>query len=150
MTRVTFQFVPVSYIDLGDVTLQDESLEDLEVYSPTSGVTIAETEDARIEFDNGGNIRYTVEKETISGDIVEETFEKATTVLDSVLEKDEHEYRVSLIIGEMDSFDQYTENRGDISEFGVSQFCSEDPKYTELNDEAVKISFSDDGKSVVV
>ncbi|GGN96735.1 hypothetical protein [Haloarcula pellucida] len=150
MTRITFQFVPSSFIHTDEIILKNQYTDSACVDSNNLGVTTIELQDGRLDKVASGSIRYSVDDKALSEDTIERVYDEAIQTLNEVLAEGGHDYRVSLIIGDMDSYEQYYRNRGSILKFGSNVLESEDPEYTELDEFSVKISFAADGRQVSV
>lgn len=150
MIRLTFQFVPFSFTETDKFKLKNEYIDSKSGDPKRTEITIVQLRDARLEVAASGSIRYSVNSEEISEEILNNVYNKAQSSLSKVLLEGPQIYRVSLIIGEMESYDQYHKNRDHIAEFSSTVFGSEEPEYTELNEQSVKISFGPDRRKISI
>jgi len=150
MIRITFQFMPVSFSNTDPIELKGKYRKSGISDSSSTGITTIEQQNSRIDVAANGSIRYSVEVETLNENVIYETYSDATKALNEVTKTNDQYYRISIIIANLDTFDQYYKNRQLISEFGSTKLETDNPKYTELSEDTVKISFGNSSRKVTV
>ena len=143
MSRVTFQFVP----ERGDsntdpLTHLEKRNEFEETEKFENGFSELKINSSNwVEVGGRGDIRYTTKEFDSNSLSITEIFNDALSLFGELIVESDTDYRVCLLIGDSDPVDTYLGNKNLIREFGRNMFCDENPSYTELNKDTVKLTF---------
>lgn len=141
MTELTLQFIPLDS-DIRSAIEVAASDDIRKISEKTGGLTsITLDKKKKIEFSKFGSIRYSEKVERLDQADLYRMFESAKAKIQNILNVDVSDHSVCILITGTNSVSLYLENEKKISEFGMSKFDCQDPKYTEINDTTIKLSF---------
>ncbi|MFD1515135.1 hypothetical protein [Halomarina rubra] len=132
------------------MTLKESKVSESKVTRERSGKILVNLPDGKIEFDDGGNIRFTTRVPNASLEMVMKSYEEALSAIKRNISKSKQGYRVSMIIGDVDYSKQYLTYEENASEFGDKKLDTTELECTELNDFSVKFSFVLDESMAIV
>lgn len=142
MTEIIFQFVPSQPVEEGyGITFDGETK--MDIIPKEGGITaIKLSQQRQLEFSDIGSIRYIVEIEDRNEFGFKQLFDSAKNTIHEHLQEDISNYTVCLLISGKNSIQSYLDEKIKIQAFGEDELNCDNPSYTELNGNTIKLSFS--------
>lgn len=150
MTRFTFQFIARPGED-GSIEVRESSDEVACVERVNGSLTEVYLKDgSSIEVLPNGDLRYSINTKNHDDVDLEKVFEQGLATVRKIVAGSKNEYSVSLLVNNTDPVGTYLNISDKITKLGKKEFNNDDPSYSELNDNTVKISFRDERKGVLI
>lgn len=149
MTRLTFQFIPLSPVSLEGYNPEQSSGRIESIDRLADGLTTVQLKGGgKVEYDIDGTLRYSETINTASVDVLDAIFDKAVETLEGLSLTESRRYNVCMILNGESVVSSYIDAADDIGDFGAMEFGNRSPEYTELSDRSIKLSFSRQGTAV--
>lgn len=151
MTRFTFQFIPKASQKTTELEINESSerISHIE-YSQGDFKVITLKSGAWIETTPNDDIRYSVKRNHVGEKSLKNIFEQAIESIEEVIDTMGAAYDVCLLMNNAHPVDTYLSINDEIERFSEKNMNNDDPRYSELSDNTVKISFRSQCERVVL